>query len=239
MELRARPPNVVAHRGASSLAPENTLSSVRKALEIGAKMIEVDVHTTLDGEIVVMHDADVSRTTNGSGVISEMSYSRIAQLDAGSWFGPEFRGEGVPALDEVLSTVRGRSVLCIEIKRAYPKEVLEKVLKHGLLDDVVIFDFDHQRLRELRSEEADVCTLALGVDSASLTNIEREGFDALGASFSKANEELVERAHEIGMAVFVYTVDDVDRMRRLIEIGVDGIISNKPQDCIPLVEGLK
>ncbi len=236
MELRARPPNVIAHRGASSLAPENTLSSVRKALELGARMIEIDVHTTLDGEIVVMHDSDVSRTTNGSGRISGMRFAEISQLDAGSWFGPKFEGEHVPTLDEVLSTVEGRSNLCIEIKNAEPRAVLKEVFKHDLINDVVVFDFDHQRLRRLRREAEDVRTLALGVDSRSFLEVEQDRFDAVGAPNSRVDGELVKRAHDLDMAVFVYTVDDVDRMRELIELGVDGVITNRPQDCLKLVE---
>jgi len=222
-------PVVVAHRGASGIAPENTLSSIRRALEIGARMVEIDVHTTSDGEIVVMHDPDVSRTTDGSGLISGMSLAQMRRLDAGSWFGPEFRGEAVPTLDEALDLVGGSADLCIEVKSASPRQVIGKVLEHRYLEHAIIFDFNHPRLYEAKKLQPGVRALALGVSHDSLTSVDPGLCNAVGCPFSKVDGELVEKAHRLGLAVFVYTVNQADEMRRLAVLGVDAIITNLPQ----------
>lgn len=228
-------PVVVAHRGASGIAPENTLSSIRRALDIGARMVEIDVHTTGDGEIVVMHDPEVSRTTDGKGLISEMSLAQVRTLDAGSWFGPQFRGEAVPTLDEALDMVRGRADLCIEVKKASPQQVIGKVLEHGYLEHAIIFDFNHPRLYEARRLQADVRTLALGVSHENLASVDVGLCSAVGCPFSKVDGELVEKAHRLDLAVFVYTVNQTDGMRKLAELGVEGIITNYPQLALDVV----
>ncbi len=99
---------LAAHRGASEAAPENTLAAIQKALNSPADFIEIDIHQTLDSQLVLMHDATLDRTTNGEGPISAMSLAQIKQLDAGSWFKPEFKNEKVPTLEEVLKLVKGR-----------------------------------------------------------------------------------------------------------------------------------
>ncbi len=218
----------MAHRGASALAPENTLSSIRKALEVGSKMVEIDVHTSRDGEIVVMHDKDVSRTTDGKGLISELDLSRIRILDAGSWFAPQFSGERVPTLEEALSVVRGKARLCIEIKQAEPARVLDKARELGCLHETIIFDFDHARLRRARRIERSLRTLALGVSQNNLSGIDSSWCTAIGTALSSFDESLVGRAHEMGLQVFVYTVNDREAMIRLAKSGVDAIITNHP-----------
>ena len=230
-------PVVVAHRGASGIAPENTLSSIRRALELGATMVEVDVHTTIDGEIVVMHDPDVSRTTDGTGRISSMSLAQIRGLDAGSWFGPAFRGEVVPTLDEALDLVSGRADLCIELKNAGPRQVIGKVLEHSYVEHVIIFDFNHPRLYEAKRLRPEVKALALGVSHDNLASVDAGLCNAVGCAFSKVDRELVDEAHRLGLAVFVYTVNQADGMIGLAELGVDGIITNFPQLALEILHG--
>jgi len=226
---------VVAHRGASGVAPENTISSIQAALEIGARMVEVDVHTSSDGEIVVIHDPDVSRTTNGKGLISEMSLAQIRTLDAGSWFGPRFRGEPVPTLDEALELVRGKADLCIELKSASPRQVIDKVLEHGYLDHVIIFDFNHARLGEARKIQPSVRTLALGISQDNIASLDPGVCGAVGCPLSRANGQLVEKAHRFGLAVFVYTVNEVDGMKKLAELGVYAIITDFPELALEIL----
>ncbi len=235
--LRRRKPAVVAHRGSSGTAPENTLSAVRQALSSGARMCEIDVHTTRDGEIVVMHDHDVSRTTDGEGLISEMDLADIRSLDAGSWFSRDFADEPVPTLDEVILALGGSMDLCIEIKNADPSQVLERVLSRGFLARTIVFDFNHERLYAARGLEDGLRTLALGVREASLPSLRTDLLDAAGAAFSQASPELVNSVHDLDLALFVYTVNQEDQMRQLVGWGVDAIITNFPEICFRIVQG--
>src|SRR5215471_15400951 len=109
-------PYVIGHRGAMGHAPENTFASFRKGFELGAPLLELDVHLSADGQLVVIHDETVDRTTNGSGRVADMSTAEIRRLDAGSWFGCAFAGEPVPMLSEVLQWMHGRVGLVIELK---------------------------------------------------------------------------------------------------------------------------
>lgn len=237
-DLRSAPPRVIAHRGASGTRPENTLSSVEAALEMGVEMVEIDVRTTLDGELVVIHDADVGRTTNGEGPVSGMELGEIHRLDAGTWFGEAFRGERIPMLGEVLDAVRERAILCIEVKDAQPSQVLHEVERRDMLEDVILFDFNHPRLHEAKLLKPGVMALALGVTGESVGDVRTDLVDAIGVSFSGTGESLVRRAHELGIAVFVYTVNDPGEMSRLVGIGVDAIITNYPGKALELVEKL-
>ena len=234
-KLRSAPPRVIAHRGASGTRPENTLSSVETALEMCAEMIEIDVRTTLDGELVIMHDADVGRTTNGEGLVSGMELGEIHRLDAGVWFGGAFRGERIPLLGEVLDAVRERATLCIEVKDARPSQVLDEVARRDMLQDVILFDFNHPRLYEAKLLRPGAMALALGVTGESVGDVRTDLVDAIGVNYSKTGESLVRRAHELGVAVFVYTVDDPEKMTWLVENGVDAIITNHPEIALELL----
>ncbi len=233
--MRRRKPAVVAHRGSSGTAPENTLSAVRQALSSGAVMCEVDVHTTRDGQLVIMHDPDVSRTTNGEGLISEMDLAEIRRLDAGSWFADEFAGEPVPTLEEVIAALGGSMGICIEVKNADPSQVLDRVLSRGFLPRTIMFDFNHDRLYAARTLEAGLKTLALGVQEANISALRTDLLDAAGAPYSRTSPELVDSVHDMDLALFVYTVNQEDQMRQLAEWGVDAIITNFPRVCVRVV----
>ncbi len=127
-------PLVVAHRGASGIAPENTLPAIDKALLAGADFIEIDVQLTRDRQVVLMHDETVDRTTNGKGKIGEMTADQVAGLDAGSWFGAEFTGTKVPLLEEVVAHIGGRTGLLIEIKKkkGFNEGIEEEVIRRSL-----------------------------------------------------------------------------------------------------------
>lgn len=234
--MRRRKPAVVAHRGSSGTAPENTLSAVRQALSSGAVMCEVDVHTTRDGQLVIMHDPDVSRTTDGEGRISEMELAEIRRLDAGSWFKDDFAGEVVPTLEEVMAALGESMEICIEVKNADPSQVLDRVLSRGFLSRSIIFDFNHDRLYAARNLEAGLRTLALGVQEANLPSLRTGLLDAAGAAYSRTSPGLVDSVHDMDLALFVYTVNQEDQMRQLVEWGVDAIITNFPEICVRVVE---
>jgi glycerophosphoryl diester phosphodiesterase len=231
-------PVVVGHRGASGEAPENTLASLRRALALGTRATETDVYLTLDGHVVAMHDRTVSRTTDGKGAIASLTLAQVQQLDAGSWFGPEFAGEPVPTLGELLDATRDRAVLCIEIKAgADIVPAIAAQLDHrAMRDQVVIFSFDPDAVGLAGVHLPEVPSLLLAtrsgvprtydpavIDQALLLNA-----DALGFNHRSLTPELVDAAHGAGLPVFVYTVNerrDLDRVRAL---GVDGVISDWP-----------
>jgi glycerophosphoryl diester phosphodiesterase len=139
-----------AHRGASAEAPENTLAAFRRALAVGADGIELDVHLSADGVPVVIHDETLERTTDGAGPVSAQSLAGLASLDAGGWFAPEFSGEGVPTLAEVLRLLAGRLRLNLEVKDARAGWAVLDLLRHFPQTDAVLSSFDHSLLARLR-----------------------------------------------------------------------------------------
>jgi glycerophosphoryl diester phosphodiesterase len=150
-------PIIIAHRGASKHAPENTIAAFRKALELGAEGIELDVHLSADGHLVVIHDEKVDRTSNGNGWVKEKTLEELKALDFGSWFTQEFKGEAIPTLDEALELLQPwTGIINIEIKGGsilYPgieKEVVKKIEKFKLEDKMIISSFNHYSLVEVK-----------------------------------------------------------------------------------------
>jgi len=138
---------IIAHRGSSKLAPENTMASFKEAFNHGATAIELDVHRTKDGHLVIMHDDTIDRTTDGHGNVRDFTLRELKEFDAGSWFGPQFKGEKIPTLEEVLTWAKGKVKVDIEVKSSlqYPgieKDILELVEEKGFKDDVFITSFD-------------------------------------------------------------------------------------------------
>lgn len=234
---------VIAHRGASGFAPENTLPAFELGVDRGCDWIECDVHLSADGAVVVMHDADVDRTTDGTGPIADLSLAEIEALDAGSWFAKEFTGTRVPTLAETLDLVRGRTRLDIELKAAdtgLAGSVLDVVLEAEMLDQVVLSSFDHAHLeRALAIEPAAAVaplfntemTHALGpagvVETAS-----RLGAPLVIMSYRSFNlgnplPAYLEAIHDDGRALWLYTVPRI-LAPYYSKRGVDGIITNYP-----------
>ncbi|MFH1740599.1 MAG: glycerophosphodiester phosphodiesterase family protein, partial [bacterium] len=129
----------VGHRGCVKFTPENTIAAFNKAIELGADLLEMDVRETKDGYLVIMHDSTLNRTTNGSGKVSDRTLAEIKQLDAGSWFGPEFKGEPVPTFEEVLAAIRGRALPDIDFKAGTPEKLVEALKKEDLLGKVTMY----------------------------------------------------------------------------------------------------
>jgi glycerophosphoryl diester phosphodiesterase len=236
---RPRNPLVIAHRGASGTLPENTLPAYELAVAQGADMIEIDLHRTRDAETVVIHDEGLARL-GGRGEVADVDLAEIRGLDAGG-------GAVVPTLDEVLDAFGGRVPFNLELKRGRRRRyddletaALTAVERHGLLSSTLFSSFDEPTLAELRlqSPEARVALL-LSDRSASLPIIERAlavGAEAVNPSLFVVTPGLVEDAHRAGLAVYVYTVDAADDMRRLIDLGVDGLFTNFPARMRALLE---
>lgn len=243
-----RRPLVIAHRGASGSAPENTLAAFQAALEAGADGIELDVTRCGTGEIVVIHDDTVDRTTNGSGVVSTMSLWVLRELDAGAWFGPEYAGERVPLLSEVLDAVGSSLRINIEIKArrrrsdGLEQEVAAMVRERGLQDRVLISSFNPFALRHVRREAPELqLGLLFGPPSAVplVWSWARPwvGATALHPRAADIDAAWVQRTKERGYRVNVWTVNDPDAMRRVVEAGVDGVITDHPAMLRAILDG--
>nr|WP_269204656.1 glycerophosphodiester phosphodiesterase family protein [Motilibacter deserti] len=230
-------PAVIAHRGDSATAPENTLAAFESAIRNGADWVETDVQTTRDGAPVLMHDNTVDRTTAGTGDISTLTAAQIAQLEAGSWFSAAaYPGQKVPALTDVLDQVRGRaSKLLLEVKgpetQAEVDRVVAAIKSRGQTSEVLLQSFDVNVLRHARAADPELRLglLRSALDADPVAVSKELGLAAYNPSWDglKADPGVVEELHEAGVAVMVWTVDDTASWERLRELGVDGIITNK------------
>lgn len=235
---------LAAHRGASAVAPENTLAAVQKALDSPADYIEVDVHQTLDAQLVLMHDATLNRTTTGEGDLSTVSLAQLKELDAGSWFHPAFKNERVPTLEEVLQLVQGRKKLLIELKKGREMRsqighrAVALIQKYAAREWCVIQSFHDELLEQVWQHAYPVTTHKLIVGKVPLLPVYFDTALRLG-SFAKyhrvaainvnqafATRGFVNHVHHAGFQTFVWTVDDPAAINRFINRGVDGIISN-------------
>ena len=226
----------IAHRGASMIAPENTLAAFSKAIEIGMDAIELDLHGTVDGEVVVIHDSSLDRTTNLRGPVNQTTLETIKQADAGSWFNPQFAGEPVPTLAEALEFITDKTMAVLEIKDSLISEaVVEKVCEMNVLERIVIISFHISVLESVRQLEPRIPTgYLIGSSNGNTHPIQLcQQISTLGSSLLNVNHHLItaEFAYEVcrrGISLWSWTVDDVNRMRQMLAFGVQGITSNHP-----------
>jgi glycerophosphoryl diester phosphodiesterase len=223
----------IAHRGASALYPENTLRAFIAAADLGADMCEFDVRITRDGEVVVIHDATVNRTTNGRGRVAAMNAEVIKRLDAGVRFGAEFRDEPIPTLAEVAAALGGRCGrrcgMDVELKaRGLETRVCDILRERGVLGDAMVSSFDWDQLKIVAEQERGLRLALLGekAPAALLEAAAAMHAFAIAPRFDIADAALCAEAHRLGLAVYVWTVDDAPTMRRLMAAGVDGIMTN-------------
>ncbi len=243
-------PLVIAHRGAKAYRPENTLAAYELAIEQGADMLEIDLHVAKDGAMPVSHDASLERFAR-EGEIADISLEELRAMSvvAHEARGSEKRYEGIPVLEEVLDRFGELIPFNLELKtrledRPYgelQRRVLDQVLGRDLLDQTLFSSFSDAVLAELRTLSSDA-RLGVLVDPRSPQGIFQRA-DAVGAEsinlhFATTEPKLVDRAHEMGLAVYVYTVDEPDRMRELLGFGVDGIFSNAPDKLRKIVDSL-
>jgi glycerophosphoryl diester phosphodiesterase len=238
-------PIIVAHRGASSTRPENTLASFEEALRIGARIVELDVRLSRDGVAVVMHDATVDRTTDGSGRVNELAWSEIAALNAGTAHTPL----PVPALADVLEMVTGRAAVALELKNlpgepgydaasrgAVVRTTLAEVERVGFAGPVLVLSFDPLALADAKAIAPDVPTGFLTTQvlpPADALQVAIEGGHQMVLpgthALVPAGAEFVEQVHAAGLRVGTWTVDHPEELRMLLDRGVDAIASNDPE----------
>jgi glycerophosphoryl diester phosphodiesterase len=249
--LPGAPPFVVAHRGISAKAPENTLASFEQAASVpGIDMIELDVRLTKDDEVIVLHDRTLQRTSTGNGPVRNYSLEEIRKLDAGSWFHSMFAGQQIPTLAEVFQQVGNRLWVDVEIKsdllhREPPGLLEEKVLDvvHtcGMDDRVMFSSFDHQLLLNIKRMESSAVTGVLFDflhDFGRLPSklAERVGAKVFKCATRELNRQMLNDAHKHGIAVYVYTLNSVHGAKRMLACGVDGILSNNADDIVSVVK---
>ena len=223
----------IGHRGAMGYAPENTLLSFEKAIELNVNMIELDVHRCKSGEVVVIHDDSADRTTNGTGPVKQKTLEELETLDAGG-------GEHIPTLAEVLDLAEGRVRVNIELKgegTAGPvSEMIDTCIRDSSweYDDFLISSFSRTELAAFRGCNPDVPVGVLLADivadrTPSLYEFTREiKAVSVHPPYRRVNKSFVAEFHEHGLLVYVWTVNDPDAIARMKQAGVDGIISNYP-----------
>jgi glycerophosphoryl diester phosphodiesterase len=229
-------PKIIAHRGASAHAPENTIAAFRLALEQGADGIELDVMLSKDGQLVVIHDDTVDRTTDGKGAVRDMTLEELKSLDAGE-------GQRIPTLDEVFEEFGGRLIINVELKNyssvfdRLPIEAAKMVKKYQLEKSVIVSSFNPFNLPRFHKKMPEA---ALGLitqpNSAKKWVWRLFKYDALHPHFSDVDQVLVAALHRRNRQVNVWTVDDPGEILRLAELGVDSIITNDPETARKVLE---
>jgi len=229
-------PKIYAHRGANEHAPENTMAAFQLALNQHADGIELDAMLSGDGQVVVIHDDTVDRTTNGSGRVREMTLEQIRSLDAG-------KGERIPTLEEVLERFGGKLLINIELKNyasifdALPIKVAKLINHFGLEDSVLISSFNPLNFPRIRRRLPDVkIGMLTQPNQAKFWMWRLFKYDALHPHYSDVDKPLVETMHAQGRQVNVWTPDDAEEIIRLAELHVDGIITNFPQRVREVLE---
>jgi glycerophosphoryl diester phosphodiesterase len=240
-------PVIYAHRGASAYAPENTGAAFRKALDMKADGIELDVHLSKDGHVVVIHDEKVDRTSNGKGLIRDLKLDELKSLDFGAWFSSEFAGEPIMTLDEVLSLLDGwDGILNIELKSGYvlydniEQKVIDLLRQHKRIEKCIISSFNHYSLLEIKKLEP---ALKIGLlYSAGLVDpwkyAKMVGAEAIHPFFSSAQAPVVKGCNDNGIIINPWTIDQPEIIKALTQFGVDGIITNVPDVAIQAVNSI-
>ena len=241
-----RKPWVIAHRGASGHAPENTMAAFQRAVELGVGFIETDIHLTRDAHFVAIHDATLDRTTNGRGSVHEHSLAELRKLDAGKWFDREFMGQQIPTLDEILAFSRKHDVIFyLEVKYdaswGMHHSLIAALQAPEYAGRTIVISFDQATLAALRRVDASVM-MGFLVQEAG-TDCVKEAIE-LGArqlcpKACLVTRELVEQAHGADLQVATWTVDAPEEMRRVIAAGVDGVMTNFPDRLGAVIEDLQ
>jgi glycerophosphoryl diester phosphodiesterase len=242
------PPSVtvIGHRGAAGYAPENTLASVQKAMDLGVDRIEIDIHQTKDSVVVLMHDDSVDRTTDGSGKVADLSYKEISSLDAGSSFNPSYKGEKVPTLEELIQLINGKQELIIEFKNGnekYPgieENVLALIDKYDAEKWCIIHSFNtevleriHQKAPQIRLHKLFILEFRFSPfyldQGISIFNPEDYPYiEEYSLNEYFGNTHIIRKLQSMGKKVNIWTLNDPERIEAYKSMGVDGIISNYP-----------
>ena len=223
---------VMAHRGASTEAPENTMAAFQKAIDDMADYIELDVQLTNNGEVIVMHDSNAYRTTGVDANIVNMTYKEVKTLDAGSWFSDEYVGENVPSLKEVLELTQGKIKLNIELKpadngTALAKNTVRLIEKYNMVNDCVITSFSESALKAVKTYNQEIKVgYILSAAYGDFYDMKNVDFFSVNAAF--LSKRTIDAIHNSGKRVYAWTVNNKESIKNLTNKGVDGIITDNP-----------
>ncbi len=233
---------VIAHRGASGNAPENTMAAFRKAVALGATFIETDLQLSRDARFVAIHDATLNRTTNGQGAVHDMTLAELRKLDAGSWFGSEFAGERIPTLEEILEFSKKNDVVFyLELKPAGSwggeHALIGALRESGEIPRAVVISFDASIVLSLRKIEPTLMTGLLydGQVEKPIQKAVEIGARQLAVRGDLVSPALLAEARKKDLQVVCWTVNHPAHMRMLIAAGVDGIMSDYPDRLVAAV----
>ncbi|MEE4262288.1 MAG: glycerophosphodiester phosphodiesterase [Desulfobacteraceae bacterium] len=251
---------VIAHRGGRSLGPENTIYTFRKALDLGTDVLEMDLQTTGDGALVILHDREVNRTTNGRGAVDGFTLSELSKLDAGFRWAPEnsesfpLRDKGItiPTLPEVFKAFPDTR-MNIEIKGSQVdtiQNLCRTIRDHAMSEKVMVACFDAGKLGEFRSVCPEVATSAGASEAMMFYWLQMARLESAYSPSAQAlqipeayrdnriaTRRFIDAAHARNMHVHVWTVNDIESMQRLIELGVDGIMTDYPERLVKILNG--
>jgi len=238
--------DVVAHRGAAGYAPENTIAAFDKGVEMKADYIELDVQRSKDGELVIIHDTTVDRTTDGTGRVGDLTFDELRSLDAGSFKGEQFAGEKIPTFDEVLDRYHGKVGILIEMKapELYPgiEEAVAQELKERNLDKpqnnkIILQSFNFESMKKMDALLPEVPIGVLTYSTVHVTDAALQDFakyaDYFNPSYGLVTKDLVDKVHSLGMEAQPWTVRSHEAAQFLIDMEVDGIITDYPDYVDP------
>ncbi len=228
---------VIAHRGASTYAPENTFPAFDLALEMGARHLEFDVQMSSDGHLVIIHDDNLDRTTNGKGAVTAHTLAQLQALDAGSWFNPKFSGARIPTLDTLLERYGERAHLHVEIKgksAELSERTVDTIRRHGLSNSVTMTSFQKIKLEDLRTYAPELPTgwLLREIDEAIIAEARRLGIAQLCPKADIITPELVDKLRAQNFGVRAWGVSNEELMQKMVAAGVDGMTVNFPDKLI-------
>ncbi|UVI32900.1 glycerophosphodiester phosphodiesterase [Paenibacillus spongiae] len=238
---------IVAHRGWSGAAPENTLAAFKLALsDADIACIELDVHLSKDGVPVVIHDHTLDRTTNGTGFVQSLTYEELRSLDAGSWYAPQYHDEKLPTLEEVLLLTKGRCRLAVELKKignmyeGIEQKVIDLILRYEMKEQVVLSSFDHDSMKKVNEIDSSFMTglIFLGNPTLLLEQLQYTGARSISIHHAFITKALMDQMTEHGIDVGVWTVDDTAIMARMMDLyPAARITTNYPDRLLNLIRG--
>jgi len=218
---------IVAHRGFSGIYPENTLLAFQKAVELGVDFIELDIHQTLDKEIVVCHDEKIDRTTDGKGYIKEMNYEEIKKYDAGKWKG--YSGEKIPLLKDVFEKFKNKVKILIEIKECDVYELVKLIKEYKIEKSVIVGSFNLEYIKEVRNLFPIISTALISYKvPTNIDQLIKYGIRKLDIEFHNLNKEIVKELVSYGFVINTWTPNTEEELKKVIDYGVQFITTDRP-----------